>query len=163
MRKHTPARQVSELHDEARAAAELLLDRMKRKKIPGLSSLKRIFVVEQNRGQARLDRDAITIPAWCFRCKDSTDMVLYYVAHEMAHFFAYYSMKRSGNKSLGSYMSMDTGHGLGFFKWFKKICPKEWWRFELDYYPMSTTHRTALIESGIMKPGTPRKTRKGRR
>lgn len=117
-----PRKRVKELDGEVRAAVELLLGEMGETKIPGLSGLHRVFAVDQQRGLAYFSHDALSIPKWVF--KWGTDYVIYYVAHEMAHFFARYREEKP-----------DRGHGQKFMKWFKMICPEECQHHELDYKP----------------------------
>ncbi len=158
MRKFSPRKQCPDLHGEARAAAEMLLADIGYKKIPGLSSINRIFVVDQRRGFARVSQDTLTIPRWIFPGgydwhKKDIDMVVYYVAHEMAHFFAYWGRQRVDLLTVRPVMMTvcDIGHTLHFMKWFKRICPRQYWHFEAAYTPMSTTHEAAVVAAGIKR------------
>ncbi len=143
MKKFYPRFRVQAADADAQLAAGLLLETMGYASIPELSSLKRIFVVNQRCGRAYLGRDAITIPEWVMR--KEAGQIFYYVAHEMAHFFAYYK----------SYQTIDgmrwrvipkQPHGPEFMHWFKKICPEDWWHYETNYKPR---HAKA---AGITKP-----------
>jgi len=158
MNKIHPRKRWKYLDGEVRAAAEMLLADIGYKKIPGLSSINRIFVVDQRRGYAHVSRDAITIPRWIFSSWNSftpkdIDMVIYYVAHEMAHFFAYWGRQRVDLLTVKPMMMTvrDIGHTPHFMKWFKRICPRQYWHFEAAYSPMSPTHEAAVVAAGIKR------------
>lgn len=69
------------------------------------------------------ERKGITIPARSVeRDKDDEGYLTYYIAHELAHIFAF---RRHGEKQ----------HGMPFMKEFKKICPVKYQFYELEYKP----------------------------
>ena len=75
------------------------------------------YAVNQIRGSCYYFSKIITIPSWAWNKEEG--MVIYYLAHEMAHAF----LKKRNN------------HDLLFMKKFKEICPEKYQHFELTYKP----------------------------
>ena len=79
------------------------------------------FVVKQRRGQANY-KNVFSVPLWAyFR---SREYFTYYIAHELAHMISHRH----------DYLP---GHKEPFYKYFKMICPKEYWHYETGYIKSS--------------------------
>ena len=77
------------------------------------------------RGTCYYERKGVTIPAWSVeRDRKDEGYLTYYIAHELSHIFAY---RRHNEKN----------HGMKFMREFKKICPKEYQHYELEYKPLN--------------------------
>jgi len=83
------------------------------------------YFISGNRGRAYLTNRVITIPYTAH--KRSDDFFTYYVAHEISHLIAYKHYK-SGV------------HDKHFYRIFKKLCPKNYQHYELDYIKRSKNY-----------------------
>lgn len=79
----------------------------------------RFYVVDSKRGKCSTRHKVITVPAWAYR--KGQGYVIYYLAHEMAH----------------AYDENKNNHKDAFMRWFKAICPIEFWHHELGYKPQA--------------------------
>jgi len=86
----------------------------------------KMYVVDQRRGWCRHNTKTITIPKWCMVDKRE-GYLQYYVAHELSHI---------GNP----------GHGENFMEQLKRLCPPEYWHYELNYKPRNAA------AAGIVAP-----------
>jgi len=85
----------------------------------------RFYVVDQGAGRCYYGHRVITIPLRVIPEKTAKiGYFTYYLAHEMAHVFAGHGAK----------------HGQVFMDWLKKICPKEYWHYELEYKARNAAH-----------------------
>lgn len=92
------------------------------------------YGVEAVRGRARYRTGIITVPKWILLAGPTKPgYVVYYTAHELAHLFA----KKYNNHR---------GHGPAFMAWLKRICPKDYLHYELDYKPRHA------FAAGIRRP-----------
>jgi len=82
------------------------------------------FVVKQRKGHSIYHPDNIfSVPLWAyFR---SREYFTYYVAHELAHIISH------------KHNDYTPGHKEPFYKYFKMICPKEYWHYETKYIKSS--------------------------
>ena len=88
-----------------------------------------IYVTHSNKGYARSNSKTCTVPVWAYTMaaaeknihKDDPRYALYYLAHELAHAWAYVN---GGNIRL---------HGPAFYTEFKRLCPPQLWHYELGY------------------------------
>jgi hypothetical protein len=88
----------------------------------------KFFVVDQRRGRCYYDKGTITIPLWVIQSK-KIGQKTWYISHEIAHIHA-----------------PRDGHGQMFMRALKRICPKEFQHYELEYKPR------AAIAAGISYP-----------
>jgi hypothetical protein len=88
--------------------------------------------VRTNRGRCYYDLKIITIPAHAYESKKE-GYFAYYVSHEMAHAFA----------------PRGAQHDSSFMAEFKKICPREYQHYEVDYKPK------AAMAAGIYHKDVP--------
>ena len=119
---------------QVRRVARRLIRRAKRKGYGEVDYV--IYGAARVRGRARFATGVVTIPTWIlltFNMSNREGFLTYYVAHELAHLFA---RKYNGHK----------GHGPAFMEWLKKLCPKDYWHYELDYKPRHA------FAAGIRKP-----------
>jgi predicted metal-dependent hydrolase len=77
----------------------------------------RFYPVNQTRGRCYFGDKVITIPRHAFQREP--EYLTYYICHEMAH----------------AYAGWEANHGPEFMKEFKRICPQEYWKYELNYKP----------------------------
>lgn len=80
----------------------------------------RFHVTDTVCGRCKNSDRTLTVPKWAYQ--RGADYFLYYVAHELAHIFG------------------DTyKHNAQFMTAFKKLCPPDFWHFELGYKPRAAT------------------------
>ena len=78
----------------------------------------RFYSVSQSRGTCYADHKVITIPVWVIDRRDLGEKI-WYISHEIAH----------------AYDGCIHEHGPEFMEWLKRICPQEYWHYELGYKP----------------------------
>lgn len=78
----------------------------------------RFFLVEQTRGRCYPLTKEITIPCWVLAREKGK--IIQYIAHECAH-------------AMNFIEKTNDIHGPMFMAWMKRLCPPEYWRFELTY------------------------------
>jgi len=86
----------------------------------GISSEFPVYVTDTVRGRCDYTNKNLTVPLWAFN-DARPGYKVYYACHEMAH--------------VVTPVVKGDVHGAAFQANFKKICPKEYWHFELNYKP----------------------------
>jgi len=118
-----PRKQVKELNPEILKVSNRIINRTEIN--PALKcTVKtgyRLFVTDTVCGRTTYEKGWITVPKWAY--DRGKDYFTYYVAHELAHAFAY---ERYGNV---------VTHGKEFYDFFNILCPKVHQHFEFDYKP----------------------------
>lgn len=136
MREQKPRKRVPELDEEVKVIAETLCE-MSGTTIPNDVNL---YAVNQSAGYWTPSKRYITIPTWVFKTSEGKagfrkkqGYDIYYIAHELAHMVVT-ELQRKHRKELG-YLPVYSSHGPEFMREFKKICPEEYWHYELGYKP----------------------------
>lgn len=100
----------------------------------------KIYAVNQRRGYWTPGKRYITIPVWAIQkslgeggYKYASGYDIYYIAHELAH-MVITEFQRAEYRNTGR-VSNYTSHGPEFMREFKKLCPEEYWHYELGYKP----------------------------
>jgi hypothetical protein len=108
-------------------------EQVKRVGREALSNGWRFYAVDQTRGRCYYKHKVITIPAWVINQTNNKSKQIgykdWYIAHELAHTFA-----RGDN------------HGPLFMAQLKRICPKEYVHYEIEYKPRNAN------SAGIRNP-----------
>jgi len=130
-----PRKRAQELDEDVNLIAETLCEMSGNTIPPDV----KIYAVNQRRGYWTPSRRYITIPTWVFKESEGKDgrkkkpgYDIYYIAHELAHMVVTEIEKAYRAKGMRVYYSP---HGPEFMREFKKICPKEYWHYELNYKP----------------------------
>ncbi len=130
-RETTPRKRAFECDDYVNEIAEMLLE------IAGfkLPANTKIYAVEQRRGFYQPSKKYITIPKWALDGRyakyNQEGFDYWYIAHELAHAV-------HCREDFHSYCN-DKPHGPEFMAFLKKICPKEYWHYELGYKPRNAS------------------------
>jgi len=135
-RETKPRKRIPWYDEEINVIAETLCE-MSGNTIP---SDVRIYCVNQRRGYWTPSKRYITIPDWVILKSKGEDGYkyakgydIYYIAHELAHMVVTEIMK-AYKVRFGHYPNY-APHGKEFMREFKKLCPKEYWHYEIDYKP----------------------------
>lgn len=90
----------------------------------GISPLCIIYGVNQRRGRCYQQEQRITVPIWTMEeTKKKPGYIIWYLAHELAHLAQWQEDQFTDN------------HGPRFMAWLKRICPKEYQHYEIEYKP----------------------------
>jgi len=83
----------------------------------------RVYPTNTSRGMAYWAHPVITIPVFAIhKAKINPGYTHWYMAHELAHKFAYYECEYKD-------------HGAKFMYWLKLLCPAKYQHYELGYKP----------------------------
>lgn len=84
-----------------------------------------VYAVNQRCGRAYFKKRMITIPFHAINRPKGDGYTLYYLAHELAHIADDDAGTRDRSKP----------HGPSFMQQLKRLCPPEYWHWELGYKP----------------------------